>query len=124
MEPTSIDLFRILASLVLVFGLLGGLLWALKKMQSRLQRTGPHKRIAIIETLNLAPRQKIALVQVGQQQVLVGITPTQITALLTVTPGEANESSDSPPDSPPSLPQKALAELSNHPTFKEEMQRA
>jgi flagellar protein FliO/FliZ len=120
MEPTSIDLFRILASLVLVFGLLGGLLWALKKMQSRLQRTGPHKRIAIIETLNLAPRQKIALVQVGQQQVLVGITPTQITALLTVTPSEANES----PDSPPSLPHKALAELSNHPTFKEEMQRA
>jgi flagellar protein FliO/FliZ len=116
MEQTSMDLFRIMASLVLVFGLLGGLLWALKSMQSRLQRSSPHKQIAVLETLNLAPRQKIALVQIGHQQVLVGITPTQINALLTVSPdasGKANE-----------LPRNALADQATPTTFKEEMHRA
>ena len=84
MEPTSLELFRLIASLVLVFGLLGGLLWALKKMQHRLQGASPNRKMALIESLSLAPRQKIALIQIGEQQLVVGITPTSITPLMTV----------------------------------------
>jgi flagellar protein FliO/FliZ len=84
MEPTSLELFRLIASLVLVFGLLGGLLWALKKMQTRLQGAGPNRKMALIESLSLAPRQKIALIQIGEQQLVVGITPTSITPLMKV----------------------------------------
>ena len=109
MAPTTMEILKIIASLVLVFGLLGGLLWALKRMQSRLQRSGPQRQIAIIETLTLAPRQKIALVQIGHQQVLVGITPTQINALITVTPAAAAN---------------PLAEQGTRQAIKEEMKRA
>jgi len=35
----------------------------------------------LLETISLGPRQKIALLRVGGQQVLVGITASQFTAL-------------------------------------------
>ena len=78
------ELLRLIASLVLVFGLLGGLLWALKKMQARLQGPSADRKMAVLESLSLAPRQKIALIQIGTQQLVVGIPPTSITPLMTV----------------------------------------
>jgi len=39
------------------------------------------RRLQIIETVSVGPRQKIALIRVGNHEVLVGITPTQMTSL-------------------------------------------
>ncbi len=75
------DFLRVFGSLVLVFGLLGGLLWGLKRLQMRVQPGQPGRRLALLETLSVGPRQKIALVRVGQAQVLLGVSPGQITAL-------------------------------------------
>lgn len=75
------EFLRIFASLLLVFGLLGGLLWGLKRLQLRVQPGLPGRRLELLESLSVGPRQKIALVRVGSQEMLVGISPGQISSL-------------------------------------------
>ena len=75
------DWFRYAISLGVVFALLIGLLWLLKKMKTIQKSSQSDRKIQLIETINLGPRQKISLIRVGTNQVLVGITPNQFTAL-------------------------------------------
>jgi flagellar protein FliO/FliZ len=65
----------------LVLALMAALLWALRRLQSRMNSQNSGRRLQIIETVSVGPRQKIALVRVGTHEVLVGITPTQMTSL-------------------------------------------
>jgi flagellar protein FliO/FliZ len=66
-----------------VIGLLLAMLWALRKLQNGQFIKRPHQRLQIIESLSVAPRQKIALIRMDNQEVLVGITAQQITVLHT-----------------------------------------
>lgn len=78
------DWLQYLLSFALVIGLLLALLWALRKLQHGqgfMKR--PHQRLQIVDSLSVAPRQKIALIRMDDQEVLVGITPQQITVLHT-----------------------------------------
>ena len=75
------DLFRMIGSFALVLAIMAALLWALRKLQSRMHSHQPGRRMQIIESLSVGPRQKFALLRVGEHEVLVGITPTQMTAL-------------------------------------------
>jgi len=77
----SADLFRMIGSFLLVLAIMAGLLWALRKLQSRLNSQSSGKRMQVLETLSVGPRQKFALLKVGDNEVLVGITPTQMTSL-------------------------------------------
>ncbi len=78
---TSIDWLRVSASMLLVLGLLGALLWTLKRMKSlQVSHKGP-PMLEVLETISVGPRQKMALVRVGARQVLVGMTASQFTAL-------------------------------------------
>ena len=78
---SAMDMLRYAGSMVLVLSLLGGLLWALKRMQTGVRTGGSLKQLQVIEAVSVGPRQKIALVRVGNRDVLVGISPAQITAL-------------------------------------------
>jgi flagellar protein FliO/FliZ len=83
---TFFDWLQYLLSFALVIGLLLGLLWALRKLQNGqgfIKR--PHQRLQLIESLSVAPRQKIALIRLDGQEVMVGITPHQINVLYTPT---------------------------------------
>ena len=75
------DTLRIIGSLILVFGLMGALLWGLKRMQTQMGQSLPGRRLQIVESVGVGPRQKIALVRVDGQEVLVGLSPGQMTAL-------------------------------------------
>jgi flagellar protein FliO/FliZ len=77
------DWLQYLLSFALVIALLLGSLWALRKLQSGggSLRARTHSRLKIVETLSVGPRQKIALVQLDGQDVLLGITVQSITAL-------------------------------------------
>ena len=77
------DWLQYLLSFALVIALLLGCLWALRKLQtgSGLMRAKTDARLKIVETLSVGPRQKIALVQVDGQDVLLGITAQAITPL-------------------------------------------
>ena len=77
----SADLFRMIGSFALVLAIMAALLWALRKLQSRLNGQNAGKRMQVVETLSVGPRQKFALLKVGENEVLVGITPTQMTSL-------------------------------------------
>ena len=77
----SSDLFRMIGSFILVLAIMAGLLWALRKLQSRLNSQNSGKRMQVLETLSVGPRQKFALLKVGDNEVLVGITPTQMSSL-------------------------------------------
>ncbi len=77
----SADLFRMIGSFALVLALMAALLWALRKLQSRMNTQNTGRRMQIIESMSVGPRQKFALLRVGEHEVLVGITPTQMTAL-------------------------------------------
>ncbi|MFB0900312.1 MAG: flagellar biosynthetic protein FliO [Polaromonas sp.] len=78
---SGIDMLRFAGSLVLVLCLLGGLLWGLKRMQAVGRLSGGARQLHVIEAVSVGPRQKIALVRVGNREVLVGVSPTQLTAL-------------------------------------------
>ncbi len=65
----------------LVLALLGGVLYVLKRMQSGGLLGMPQRRIRVLEMVSVAPRQKLVLVRVKDQDILVGVSPQQITAL-------------------------------------------
>jgi flagellar biogenesis protein FliO len=75
------ETLRVIGSLIVVFGLMGAVLWGLRRMQSRIVQAVPGRRLQILETLGVGARQKIALVRVDNHEVLVAVSPAQITAL-------------------------------------------
>jgi len=81
MTGVGVDWFRYSISIVVVFLLLIGLLWLLKSMKNIQKKNNSDKKIQVIETISIGPRQKISLIRVGSNQVLVGITPNQFTSL-------------------------------------------
>jgi len=71
-----------LGSMLLVIALLLAVLWGLKRMQKQMLTSGqPGRRLQLLETLGVGTRQKLALVRVGEQEILISITPTQINTL-------------------------------------------
>ena len=76
------DWLQFLLSFALVIGLLLAMLWTLRKLQGQtglMRRAG--SRLQLLESLSVAPRQKIAIVRVDNRELLVGLTPQQITPL-------------------------------------------
>ena len=70
---------RMVASLAAVLALVGGLAWLAGKLRSggRL-KTG---LIEIVSGVSLGAREKVVLLRVGQEQVLVGVSPSGMRAL-------------------------------------------
>jgi flagellar protein FliO/FliZ len=79
---TFSDWLQYAFSFALVIGLLLAVLWGLRKMQSGASFLRKNsQRLQTIESLSVGPRQKILLIQVDGQDVLVGVTAHQMTAL-------------------------------------------
>ncbi len=78
---TGADLFRMLGSLALVVALILALLWGLRQLQSKINSQNSGRRLQVIESLSIGTRQKVALIRVGEREVLIGISPTQINGI-------------------------------------------
>lgn len=79
---SGLDFFRLIGSFALVLGLLALVLWGLRRLQNRGGFAGASKRqLQVIESLSLGPRQKVVLLRVGSRELVLGVTPTSITAL-------------------------------------------
>jgi flagellar protein FliO/FliZ len=75
-----------IASFLLVLALLFGTLWFLRRLGAGgLKRSGG--RLAVLESLWLGPKQRIAIVRVDGREVMIAITQQQI-SLLTSLPVE------------------------------------
>ena len=77
--PPSTGLLQWLVSCFLVIGLILLLAWLLKK--SRLVPAMAQNQLRVISVLPLGNREKLLVVKVGEQQVLLGMTPTSINLL-------------------------------------------
>ena len=75
------DLFRMLGSLALVVALMLALLWGLRQLQGKINSQNSGRRLQIIESLSVGTRQKVALIRVGEREVLIGVSPTQINGI-------------------------------------------
>jgi flagellar protein FliO/FliZ len=92
MNWTTWDWLRYLLNFGLVIVLLLGCLWTLKRMQNKtslLQRKGT-RRLHVLESLSLGPRQKIMLISVDGRELLVSATPGTIQTL-SVNPTRVSE---------------------------------
>ncbi|UCL85474.1 flagellar biosynthetic protein FliO [Pseudomonas sp. HS-18] len=73
------QLMQLLLGLVLVVGLIFLLAWLVRRVQQVVPRG--NQSIRLISSQALGPRDRLVLVQVGEEQVLLGLTPGRITAL-------------------------------------------
>jgi flagellar protein FliO/FliZ len=75
-EVSSSYISRIVIGLVLILVLIFLLAWVMKKMQ--LTPQSGQQLIKIISAISVGHRDRIALIQVGDEQILVGLTPGRI----------------------------------------------
>jgi flagellar protein FliO/FliZ len=82
--------------LLLVVALIFGLAWLVRRMQ----QVGPRstRAIKLVASQALGPRDRLVLVQVGNEQILLGMTPGRITPLHVLK--EPIPSADSEPATP------------------------
>ena len=73
------QLAQLLLGLLLVIGVIFLLAWLMRRVQQIVPRGG--QVISILATQALGPRDRLVLVQVGSEQVLLGLSPGNITAL-------------------------------------------
>jgi flagellar protein FliO/FliZ len=79
-EPVSVSsILQVFLWLVIVVLIIVLLTWMLKKISG--VNTNLTGTIKIVSGVHVGQREKIALVQVGDKQILVGITPSTITKL-------------------------------------------
>ncbi|MCO7621366.1 flagellar biosynthetic protein FliO [Pseudomonas guariconensis] len=73
------QLAQMVFGLLLVIGLIFALAWLLRRMQGATPRGG--QVIDIIGSRTIGPRDRLLLVQVGKEQILIGHSPGNIEAL-------------------------------------------
>ncbi len=67
-------------SLFVILALFSFLVWVLKKMRIT-QKLSANARLKIISQLAVGQRERLAVIDVNGEQILIGITPTQINLL-------------------------------------------
>ena len=66
------EIFRIIAALVFVLALMGGLMFVLRKMGYATQNTpGKKRRLKLVEVMHIDSRRKVAIIQRDEKQHLV-----------------------------------------------------
>jgi flagellar protein FliO/FliZ len=73
------QLTQLVLGLLLVLGLIFFLAWVLRRVQQATPRGG--QVIEVVGSKVLGPRDRLVLVQVGSEQILLGLTPGRITPL-------------------------------------------
>lgn len=91
------DWLSFAVSFAIVLALLGALLYMMKRLQSGSLLGLPQRRIRVLEAVSVAPRQKLLLVRVKDQDILVGVTVQQINTLATFRLTEEEVVADSVP---------------------------
>ena len=111
------DWLSFIASFAVVLVLLGVVLVGLKKMQSGNLLGMSQRKIRILDTVSVGPRQKIVLLRVKDEDILVGVTVQQINTLagfpLTEEEIAADQAAQMPSGEPVAPLAKRFADLLN-----------
>ena len=81
-SPSAGNLTQTIVGLCLVLGLLAGLAWFLKRYGPK--HVGQNAHMRIVGALNLGGRERIIVVEVGEQWIVVGASPGRVNALATM----------------------------------------
>lgn len=79
--PVSGQLLQLVLGLMLVIGLIFLLAWLVRRIQQSLPVKSSNQAISLLASQALGPRDRLLLVQVGKEQILLGLTPGTITPL-------------------------------------------
>jgi flagellar protein FliO/FliZ len=97
--------YQVLGSLLLVLAILFLVAYGLKRWSRFFTATGPGDRMQVLSRLPLGPRHHVVLIQVQEQQLLLGVSPDGIRLLTSVEkPTEPQEQQAAPQpksESPP-----------------------
>jgi flagellar protein FliO/FliZ len=85
--PSTGSLLQTILALVLVLALLAGLAWAAKRYAPRM--AGNSANLRMVGALNIGGRERIMVVEVGDQWIVVGASPGRVNALATMPKGDA-----------------------------------
>lgn len=85
-------------ALALIVGLLFGTAWLLRKLSGG--KGFGQGGMKIVGGVALGPRERIALVEVGEDWLVIGIVPGQIRTLHRLPKGCSNQETESKPDQP------------------------
>jgi flagellar protein FliO/FliZ len=91
--PATGSLLQTILALVLVLGLLLGLAWFMKRYGPRAM--GASATVKLVGALNIGGRERIMVVEVGDQWIVVGASPGRVNALATM-PRQEGAQSDGP----------------------------
>lgn len=69
-----------LLSFIFVLGLLGFTLYLIKRYGSNLQNKSG-KKVKLVESLNLSPKQRLILIEIEGENLLIGISQNNMTLL-------------------------------------------
>lgn len=75
----SASLIQVTIALLLMVGLILGLAWLMKRFANPLFQQ--QKDLRLVASLSLGVKEKIILVEVAGKQLVLGVTPQQITSL-------------------------------------------
>lgn len=92
------ELLRVVLSLIAVVVMILAVGWLTRRMQARV-RPGGH-RVRCLETLAVGVKEKVLLLEVGEQQLLVGASPAGLRTLMVL--------DERLPPPPPSAPISAM----------------
>ena len=81
------NLVQTILALCLVLALLGGLAWFLKRYGPK--QMGGSANVRLVGALSLGGRERILVVEVGEQWIVVGAAPGRVNALATMARQEA-----------------------------------
>ncbi|MGX4640594.1 flagellar biosynthetic protein FliO [Massilia sp. SYSU DXS3249] len=96
--PSAGTLVQTILALMLVLGLLVALAWAMKRYGPRV--AGNQANLRMVGALNIGGRERIMVVEVGDQWIVVGASPGRVNALATMPRGEAQASATLAPHAP------------------------
>ena len=89
--------YKVLGSLLLVLAVLFLVAFGLKRWNSFFSKSAPGDRIQVLSRLPLSPKHSLLLIQVQEQQLLLGISPDGIRMLTAVAKAPSALAEDAPP---------------------------
>lgn len=85
---SSVDTLRATGALIAVLALVFLISWFFKRMM--MKQSGSHSVARIVGGVSLGTRERLMVVEVGTQWIVVGVTPGRVTALASLEASSCN----------------------------------
>ena len=105
-----IDWLQFISSFLLVVGLLAFVLWFMKR--SQMGPKGQGRQIEHLESFSVGPRQKLVMVRVRDRDLLIGVSPQDI-SMISEWPADRSVAASPSPSTSNLQQHKGLARLLN-----------